>query len=72
MCAEPTDVTPTDPIEQRLLSVTEAAEYPRVEPAEVARAIRRGQLPATTIAGVLCVDGERLIAAMREPYCAGA
>ncbi len=68
MCAQPNDVSPSGPVEQRLLTVTEAAEYLRIEPAEVARAIRLGQLPSITVSGVVLVDGESLTASMREPY----
>ncbi len=68
MCAEPNDISYSGPIEQRLLSVTEAAEYLRVEPAEVARAIRRGQLPSLMVDGVVLLDGEALTTSLREPY----
>ncbi len=68
MCAQPFDVSPTGPVQQRLLSVTEAAEFLRVEPAAVARSIRLGQLPSITVDGIILVDGERLIVSMREQY----
>lgn len=68
MCAEPNDISYAGPVEQRLLSVTEAAEYLRVEPAEVARAIRSGQLPSLTVDGVVLLDGEALTTSLREPY----
>lgn len=68
MCAEPNDISYAGPVEQRLLSVTEAAEYLRVEPAEVARAIRRGQLPSLMVDGVVLLDGEALTTSLREPY----
>lgn len=68
MCAEPNDISYVGPVEQRLLSVTEAAEYLRIEPGEVARAIRRGQLPSLMVDGVVLLDGESLTTSLREPY----
>ncbi len=68
MCAEPNDISYARPVEQRLLSVTEAAEYLRVEPAAVARAIRRGQLPSLMVDGVVLLDGEALTTSLRDPY----
>lgn len=68
MCAEPNDVSFFGPVEERLLSVTEAADYLRIEPADVARAIRTGQLPSIMIDGVVLINGEALATSLREPY----